>query len=155
MPSRSGQLDNDSASTSLLAAHHGEGTHHPHDHDPQHRRHRDSLSSTESSWTDTGDIGEQKGDSDADPVRLQLSHDIEDELLAGVNNRHRKTHKKVRIQDGDSPGRILSPYEAFDRETIAIPDIVLPPPSRTSRFFGFIMSGRSGAANGLTGKALL
>ncbi|KAF4126320.1 Sugar (and other) transporter [Geosmithia morbida] len=160
LPSRSASgyhsyQDADSASTSLLASHQGHGFQ-PHDHDPQTRH---SLSSdSESSWTDTGDIGEQKGDSDDDPVRLQLSEDIEDELLAGLDRRHNRggSHKKVRIHGG-SPTR-YSYYSSpvpQDLKDIEVPDVIIPPPTLSSRFFGLIMSGRTGAIHGLTGKALI
>lgn len=142
----------------MLASHQGDDAHyHYHDdHDPHHPRHRRSFSGSESSWTDTGDIGERKGDDD-DPVRLQLSNDIEEELLAGVQQRSRKSHKKVRIQ-GPSPGRhgrSQSPHPVIDKEAIEVPRILPWTPSRAQRCIGFIMSGRSGAAKGLTGKTLL
>lgn len=150
LPTRSGH-DNDGASTSLLSSHQGDGAHYR-DLDPADPR-RDSYSSEGSSWTDTGDIGEQKGEDD-DPVRLQLSNDIEDELLAGVQHRSRRSHKKVRIQD-PSPGRSRSPKVVIDKEAIEIPHCVRPPPTRSDRCLGFIMAGRTGAATGLTGRALL
>ena len=140
----------------MLASHQGDAAHYYHDPDHGHQRHSFSDSGSDSSWTDTGDIGERKADDD-DPVRLQLSNDVEEELLAHVQNRHRKSQKKVRIQ-GSSPG----PYDrsptgraAIDKEAIEVPRFVPPAPARSARCIGFIMSGRSGAAKGLTGKALL
>lgn len=126
-------------------------------HDSSQARHhyRSDSSGSESSWTDTGDIGEHKGE--GDPLRLQFSNEIEDELLAGVNQRNRKHAKKVRIQ-GPSPrrrGRSESPTGFIDKEAIEIPHVAPRTVSRASRCLGFIMSGRSGAAHGLTGKALL
>ncbi|CAG9979396.1 unnamed protein product, partial [Clonostachys byssicola] len=146
--------DNDSASASLLSR-------------PQRRdyrpggsnsHHRDrsssSSSESESSWTDTGDIGEHKDESD--PLRLQLGQGVEDELLAGVQRRQRR-QKKVRIQhpSPDRRRRSPSPYGLIEKASIQVPVVDIPPPSRTSRCIGFIMSGGYGAAHGLTGKALL
>ncbi|PTB66460.1 hypothetical protein BBK36DRAFT_1102468, partial [Trichoderma citrinoviride] len=74
--------DYDSQSASLLSAR-GYGA-------PPHRP---SSESETSSWTDTGDIGDQYGD-DTDPVRIQLPADIEDELLASVQRRQSKPHYK-------------------------------------------------------------
>ncbi|EGR48782.1 uncharacterized protein TRIREDRAFT_107445, partial [Trichoderma reesei QM6a] len=90
LPSRAdGDRDRDafdSQSASLLSAR-GYGA--PH--------HRPSSESETSSWTDTGDIGDQYAD-DNDPVRIQLPADIEDELLASVHRRQSKPlykqHKK-------------------------------------------------------------
>lgn len=118
----------------------------------------DTLSNTSSSWTDTGDIGEQLAEGD-DPVRLQLSHDVEEELLAGVARRQPKIHsqKRVRIQ-GPSPGRhdrSRSRSRRIDKEAIEVPRFRKPRPSRTLRCLGFIMSGQQGSIHGLTGKALM
>jgi hypothetical protein len=118
--------------------------------------HRRLSSGSESSWTDTGDIGDQPGD-DHDPVRLQLPQDLELELLAGVQKRQPRLQKKVRIRD-PSPqryGRSQSLPRTIDKESIEIPQIKPPRPSRAERCIGAIMSGRSGSIHGLTGKALL
>ena len=120
---------------------------------PHH--YRSESSDSESSWTDTGDIGEHK--TEDDPLRLQFSNDIGQELLAGVGQRNQKHKKKVRIQ-GPSPRRYdrsRSPAGLIDKEAIEIPHVIRPSPSQAARCIGFIMAGRSGAANGLTGKALL
>ncbi|PHH86645.1 hypothetical protein CDD83_9942 [Cordyceps sp. RAO-2017] len=111
-------------------------------------------SSSESSWTDTGDIGEQHADDDDDPVRLLLPDELEDELLAGVQKRH---HKRVRIRDPEPHRRRPSPLPAdvIDKEAIEVPDVSLPRPSRAERCIAAIMSGRSASIHGLTGKALL
>jgi len=69
LPARSG-TDPDSQSASLLAFR-------QHD-DPNHRR---LSSGSESSWTDTGDIGEQPAD-EHDPVRLQLPDELAADLEA-------------------------------------------------------------------------
>jgi hypothetical protein len=131
-------------------------------HGSRHRRHSSSSSSKNSlsgseSWTDTGDIGEQH-DTDADPLRLQLPRDIEDELLANTSRRSLKHPKKVRIQD-PSPQRrhrgSYSPSGLIDKEAIEIPFVPPRKPSRVDRCVGFIMSGRSGFIHGLTGKPLL
>jgi len=163
LPSRSGHHDSDQTSTSLLASHQrSQGSNARYRDYDQHQpdsssRHRLSESESESSWTDTGDIGEQKDDDD--PVRLQLSNDIEEELLAGVNHRNRsiKTQKKVRIQDPHSghPRRPQSPPAVIDKEAIEVPDAVIRAPSAVNRCLGFIMAGRMGAVHGLTGKPLL
>ena len=113
-------------------------------------------SGSDSSWTDTGDIGDQLGD-EHDPVRLQLPEDLEQELLAGSQNRQSRHPKKVRIQDW-SPERYersQSPPRILDKEDIEIPKVKSRRPSRAERCIGAIMSGRSGSIHGLTGKALM
>lgn len=162
LPSRSGHgtghdyNQDDSAATSLLSSRD--------DLDPGHHRHahhRSRSSGSESSWTDTGDIGEQLADDDDDPVRLQLSNEVEQELLAGVQRRHPKSHphnqKRVRIQASSPRRRQLSHSQEkpIDKEAIEIPDFTPLPPSRALRCIGAIMSGRTGSIHGLTGKALM
>ncbi|KKP00578.1 hypothetical protein THAR02_07303, partial [Trichoderma harzianum] len=151
LPSRSDldKDDQDSPSASLLSTR-GYGA--PH--------HRPSSESETSSWTDTGDIGDQYGD-DNDPVRIQLPEDIENELLASVQRRQSKplykSHKKVRIHD-PSPHRrnhSFSPAPFVDKEAIEIPNVCHRPPSRAQRCIGSIMAGSSGSIHGLTGKPLL
>lgn len=113
-------------------------------------------SSSESSWTDTGDIGDQFADED-DPVRLQLPDELEGELLAGVQKRSSRHSKKVRIRD-PSPHHHLRPpsrSRTIDKEAIDVPVVSRPRPSHAERCIGAIMSGRSGSIHGLTGKALL
>lgn len=145
LPSRSGG-DTHSASTSFQ---------HSRQRNVQYHDDEGDASRSDSSWTDTGDIGEQKGDED-DPLRLQLSSDVEDELLVGVQRRHRKG-KKVRIRSPSQRRKDCSrsPYSVIDKEAIHIPHVVPPTPSRAARTIGFVMAGRTGAAHGLTGKALL
>lgn len=120
-------------------------------HQRRHPRDRSaSGSGSESSWTDTGDIGEQHADDD--PLRLQLGDEIEDQLLSGVNRRN-KHHKKVRIH---APDRSHSRDRGtIDKEAIEVPDVAHRPPSRAERCIGAIMSGRNGSIHGLTGKPLL
>lgn len=161
LPSRSdSQNDPDSQATSLLASSRYDD--HDRDYDYQHpdaagsqRRRSYSGSGSESSWTDTGDIGEQLADND--PVRLQLSTEIEDELLAGVQRRHNKNHnqKRVRIQDSHHRHHSRSRSALIDKEAIEVPDFNPRPPTRGERIIGAIMSGRSGSIHGLTGKPLL
>ncbi|KAH6606681.1 putative sugar transport protein STP1 [Trichoderma cornu-damae] len=158
LPSRSGldqDFDQDSPSASLLSTR-GYGA-------PHHRRpesESESGSETSSSWTDTGDIGDQYGD-EHDPVRIQLPEDIENELLASVQRRQSKplpkSHKQVRIHD-PSPRRhhhSFSPSPDIDKEAIEIPDARPRPPTRAERCIGSIMAGSSGSIHGLTGRALL
>ncbi|KAG6012639.1 hypothetical protein E4U54_007404, partial [Claviceps lovelessii] len=120
-------------------------------------------SGSESSWTDTGDIGDRLGDDDDDdddddPVRLKLPEDLEQELLAGVHKRPSKHHKKVRIQV-PSPQRHRHsqsiPVTLVDKEAIEIPSIQPRRPSRAQRCIGAVMSGQSGSIHGLTGRALI
>lgn len=142
LPSRTSS-DNNAASASLLPTNHHHGN-----------SARRSSFGSESSWTDTGDIGEQLDEDD--PVRLQLPDTVEDELLAGVSGRQRR-QKKVRIYE-PSPKRYdrsSSRPRTIDKEAIQIPNVRPPRPSVGQRFVGFIMAGPSGAIHGLTGKALL
>ncbi|KAM0481393.1 hypothetical protein ACHAPX_003499 [Trichoderma viride] len=157
LPSRSNvdqDFDQDSPSASLLSAR-GYGA--PH-------QLRPSSESETSSWTDTGDIGDQFGD-EHDPVRIQLPQDIENELLAGVQRRQlnnplyslKSPGKKVRIHD-PSPHRrnhSFSPSPGIDKEAIEPPNARPRPPNRAERCIGAIMAGSSGSIHGLTGKALL
>lgn len=110
--------------------------------------------SSESSWTDTGDIGDQLDDHD--PVRLQLPDDVEEELLAGVNGQQRRP-KKVRLREPLPQHRdpSLSRTGTLDKTAIQIPAVRPRPPSRAQRFVGGIMAGSSGAVHGLTGQALM
>jgi sugar porter (SP) family MFS transporter len=147
--SRPTHVDRDSQSTSLLQDR--QSSHH---HDRRHSS--SSASSTESSWTDTGDIGDQLDD--ADPLRLQLPHEIEEELLASHTSRRPLKHqKKVRIQDPSPQRHRGRAYNSglIDKEAIEIPYVAPRKPSRADRCIGAIMSGRSGSIHGLTGKALL
>ncbi|KAH7156967.1 hypothetical protein EDB81DRAFT_840904 [Dactylonectria macrodidyma] len=152
--------DSDSESTSSLSSRNEAGHDHTRDNllhasssRPHHRRRR-SGSGSESSWTDTGDIGEQLADDD--PLRLQLSNEIEQELLAGVDRRHKKHHKRVRIQDDSHHHRRShSRSPVIDKEAIEVPDFTPRRPSRALRYLGAIMSGGSGSIHGLTGKPLI
>jgi sugar porter (SP) family MFS transporter len=133
----------DSQSASLLPSR-GHGT------DPP----RSSLSDSEDSWFDSGDIGEQLDATD-DPLRLQLPQELEEELLSRApgGKRSHRNQKKVRIHE-PSPDSQHSARK-FDKEAIEIPNFRKRPPSRTERCLGFIMSGSSGSIHGLTGKALI
>ncbi|KAK2597960.1 Ribulose bisphosphate carboxylase large chain [Conoideocrella luteorostrata] len=144
LPTRS-DIDQDSQSASLLGFSNPAASIHP-------RR----SSGSESSWTDTGDIGDQLGD-EHNLARLQLPEELEQELLAGVQKRQSKHHKKVRIHD-PSPQRYdrsQSLPRTIDKEAIEIPQIKPRRPSRAVRCIGAVMSGRSGSIHGLTGKALI
>ncbi|GAB0134991.1 hypothetical protein EsDP_00003343 [Epichloe bromicola] len=145
LPTRS-DIDQDSQSASLLGFS-----------NPARSSQARPSSGSESSWTDTGDIGDQLAD-DNDPVRLQLPDELEQELLAGVQKRQSKHEKKVRIH-APSPQRYhraesIHPIP-IDKEAIDIPPIKSLRPSRAERCIGAIMSGRSGSVHGLTGKALI
>lgn len=173
LPSRSDNShdrghDPDSQATSLLSSHNDRHDRHDdNDNDDDDYRYNRSgavpsksrrSSSSESSWTDTGDIGDQAADEN-DPVRLQLPHEIEEELLVGVQKRHHKhqgSQKRVRINDSPQRRyRSRSPSALVDKEAIEIPDFTKPSPGLVLRILGAIMSGRSGSIHGLTGKALI
>ncbi|KAM0249131.1 hypothetical protein ACHAP5_003071 [Fusarium lateritium] len=156
--------DPDSQATSLLASRNDHDRDSDDDSDESQHRHpngakphrRSSYSGSESSWTDTGDIGEQLAD-EHDPVRLQLSSDVEDELLANVHRRHAKhgnQQKRVRIQDS-SHRRHARSRSLINKEAIEVPNFNPPGPSRAERLIGTIMAGRAGSIHGLTGKALI
>lgn len=120
---------------------------------------RSSSSESESSWTDTGDIGDRYDDLD-DPVRLQLPEDIEAELLAAVpkhRQRPDRAAKKVRIRSPSPNSRHRSPSSHYhiDKDTIRIPNPRPRLPTRAERCLGSIMAGRTGGLHGLTGKPLL
>ncbi|KFA49623.1 hypothetical protein S40293_06627 [Stachybotrys chartarum IBT 40293] len=148
LPSRAASNSySDSQSASLLPAR-GDDSHHSR---------RLSSSDSESSWIDSGDIGEQLADDADDPLRIQLSHELEEELLARVPRRPKKQQKKVRIYD-PSPkrrSRSRSTSGLIEKEAIEIPTPRTKPPSRAERCIGTVMSGRSGSIHGLTGKALV
>ncbi|RNJ57131.1 hypothetical protein D7B24_006407 [Verticillium nonalfalfae] len=163
LPSRSDQEQ----ATSLLGAHqspdpdsppsrrHGRGHQHQHHHGHDYDQ-KAIASGSESSWTDTGDIAEQLGDED--PLRFQLDHDADDELLAGLARRHTKSHnpqKRVRIQPpAGHAHRSPSRPGPVDKEAIEVPRIQKPRPTLTLRALGFIMTGGR-SVHGLTGKALV
>ncbi|TQV95040.1 sugar porter (SP) family MFS transporter [Cordyceps javanica] len=114
---------------------------------------------SESSWTDTGDIGDRYDDLN-DPVRLQLPDDIEAELLANVpkhRQRPDRSSKKVRIRSPSPQSRHGSPSSHYriDKDAIRVPDPRPRPATRAERFIGSIMAGRTGGLHGLTGKPLL
>ncbi|QUC23976.1 uncharacterized protein UV8b_08217 [Ustilaginoidea virens] len=151
LPTRS-ETEQDSQAASLLGF-----SNHRHYH--QHLAPSQSRlsSDSESSWTDTGDIGDQLGDQ-RDPVLLQLPDDLDQDLLAGVQKRQAKNQKKVRIHD-PSPRRPYRRSQSLPRtvtkEAIEIPYVRTPRPSPALRCIGAIMSGHSGSIHGLTGKALI
>lgn len=157
LPSRSGN-QSDSQATSLLSSRGDHVSHHQNYHHHRQPSDSDPDSGSESSWTDTGDIGEQLAE-ESDPVRLQLPNDIEQELLGGVQRRHLKHHKTVRILGSSPPRRhhrSHSRHTVIDKEAIEVPSFVTPPrPSRAQRLIGAIMSGGTSSIHGLTGKALL
>ena len=115
---------------------------------------RRSSFGSESSWTDTGDIGDQLDDHD--PVRLRLPDDVEDEILSGVSGRQRR-QKKVRIYEPSSRRRDRSTSHTglVDKGAIRIPTVRPRRPTIVHRWLGSIMSGSSGSATGLTGQALV
>ncbi|KAG5946234.1 hypothetical protein E4U53_006613 [Claviceps sorghi] len=139
-------IDQDSQSTSLLGF--------P---NPAHSSQARPSSGSESSWTDTGDIGDQLADDD-DPVRRKLPDELDQELLAGLQKRPSKQSKKVRIEV-PSPQRSRRsqspPLTLIDKEAIEIPSIIRRRASRAERCIGAVMSGQSGSIHGLTGKALI
>ncbi|KAM0744938.1 hypothetical protein ACQRIT_000322 [Beauveria bassiana] len=149
-----------------------DASHHDHRHHPPSRLSssadnrpvaghiRPASSDSESSWTDTGDIGDRYDDLH-DPVRLQLPDDIEAELLAAVpkhRQRPDRGSKKVRIRTPSPPRRHRSSsshYHHIDKDAIRIPNPPPRRPTRAERCIGSIMAGRTGGLHGLTGKPLL
>lgn len=111
--------------------------------------------SSDSSWTDTGDIGEQLADED-DPVRIQLPEDLEEELLAGVARRQPKL-KRVRVRaplEGEYP-QPGSHARLISKETIDIPEAVPRCSPWFERLIASITMGRLGSIHGLTGRPLM
>ncbi|KAG6002654.1 hypothetical protein E4U21_002914 [Claviceps maximensis] len=147
LPPTHTNIDQGSQSTSLLGFL-----------NPAHSSQARPSSGSESSWTDTGDIGDRLADDDDDPIRLKLSDELDQELLTGVQKHPSKHHKKVRIQ-APSPhrhcGAQSTPLTLIDKEAIEIPSIEPRRPSRAQRCIGAVMSGHSGSIHGLTGKALI
>ncbi|KAK1761362.1 hypothetical protein QBC47DRAFT_449362 [Echria macrotheca] len=149
------RLRSPSQATSLLGPHrHGHAVD-----EPGYSESDDDIS--ESSWTDTGDIGEQL---DAeDPLRQRLNETLDEELLAGISRRHPRHHrhhskKRVRYQASISPDgkRADSDHAGIvNKEAIYIPE---PPPRNISwaeRLLAAIMTGGSSSIHGLTGKPLI
>jgi hypothetical protein len=120
---------------------------------------------SESSWTDTGDIGEQLGDVE-DPVRAHLAADLDDDILAGVlkrdqlrRNRNKEKHVHYDDDDDDDDTRSSRAYSRYkpgvvSKEAIDIPE---PPPRRipwAERKIAAVMAGGTGI-HGLTGRPLI
>ncbi|KAH6678904.1 hexose transporter [Plectosphaerella plurivora] len=116
---------------------------------------RRSTDSSDSSWTDTGDIAEQLADED--PLRYTLTHDADDELLSGLNRRHQKHQKRVRIQPPDDHRERSHHghgHGHIDKEAIEVPVVSQKRQSVPLRVIGFVMTGGR-SLHGLTGKALI
>jgi hypothetical protein len=123
---------------------------------PASQRSSDSTLSSESWWTDTGDIAEQLADEEDHP-RIRLAGDLDDELLASVVRRQpRLKQKRVRIQA--SPTRRCrsdSHAGVVSKEFIEIPEVVPRPPTRLERLIAHTMAAQSSSIHGLTGRPLM
>ncbi|KAK3371226.1 hypothetical protein B0T24DRAFT_667929 [Lasiosphaeria ovina] len=168
---------------SLRDRRHGHGHGHGHDYDPDHGQsasllasHRpshlnedlrfslsDDGRSSDSSWTDTGDISEQLAGED--PLRQRLTETLDDELLAGVvkrHPRHRNHHQtstnRVRYRQPLSPSRSRSAFRhtgVVTKEGIHIPDVYPRNVPAAERLLAAIMTGGTSSIHGLTGKPLI
>jgi hypothetical protein len=151
----------DREQSSWLLTPHGHG--HPAD-EPGYSASEDD-GSDRSSWTDTGDIGEQLAEDD--PLRQRL-HDAlydDDEILAGVlSKRHtkqqqRQQQKKVRYREplsSSGSSRSASRHAgAVSKEAIRVPTVAHRRVTRAERLIAAIMAGGSSSVHGLTGKPLL
>ncbi|OIW27181.1 hypothetical protein CONLIGDRAFT_671015 [Coniochaeta ligniaria NRRL 30616] len=116
---------------------------------------------SESSWTDTGDIAEQLDDED--PIRDRLTGSLNDDILAGVLNRHprhrEKNHRHVHYgskRSLSSASRSRSPYKTgvVSKEAIEIPEPAARRISWAERKIAAVMAGGTGI-HGLTGKPLI
>jgi hypothetical protein len=113
-------------------------------------RSSESAESTESSWTDTGDIAEQLADEE-DPLRTRLGDDIHDELLAGVRRPLGK--KRVRVQAPPGHSRTSPRRRSINKETIEVPDSATRRVTKAERLLATIMGSNS--IHGLTGRPLM
>ncbi len=145
--------------SSWLLTPHGHGHGHPAD-DTGYSASEDDGSEG-SSWTDTGDIGEQLAEDD--PLRERLNETLDDEILAGaLHKRHPKQHhrrqKQVRYREPLSSGSSRSASRhagAISKEAIHIPSVAHRKVTRAERLLAAIMAGGSSSIHGLTGKPLL
>ena len=124
----------------------------------------DPDGSGNSSWIDTGDIGEQLDDED--PLRQRLSDTLDDDILAGALKRHPKRHKhhssrkRVHYEDGgrssSRSSRSTSRHAGIiNKEAIHIPNAAHRHVTRAERIIATIMTGSRSSIHGLTGKPLL
>lgn len=117
-----------------------------------HSQDLESADSDFSSWSDTGDLGDQFADEE-DPLSLRLQETLEEGSLGRSSARR---HKKVHYRKGHEVfGEELKDHAGFAREDIEIPN---PRPRSITRFehiLAAIMSGGERQLNGLTGRPLV
>lgn len=123
----------------------------------------DPDGSGNSSWIDTGDIGEQLDDED--PLRQRLSDTLDNDILAGVfkghpkRHKHHKPQKRVRYEEDHSSSRSSRSTSrhagAINKEAIHIPNAAHRHVTKAERIIATIMTGSRSSIHGLTGKPLL
>ncbi|EKD16293.1 hexose transporter [Drepanopeziza brunnea f. sp. 'multigermtubi' MB_m1] len=138
----------DSHSAALLARHSDEN---------QGRRSslsRSSSPSSEFSWSDTGDLGEQLADAE-DPLRIKLREPLDGKVSGGGSSKRASRHQKVRYQDEPDDVESKPYHPGLVKEDIEIPR---PGPryiTRAEHILAAIMSGGERQMHGLTGKPLV
>jgi hypothetical protein len=119
----------------------------------QGRRSSLSRSSSEDSWSDTGDLAEQLADEE-DPLQIKLRASLDEEVFGGSSRRPLR-NKRVRYQNNTKDTEEKGFHPGFVKEDIEIPT---PGPryiSRAEHILAAIMSGGERQMHGLTGKSLV
>lgn len=113
----------------------------------------DSVDSELSSWSDTGDLGEQLADFE-DPLEIKLRESLDREVFGGSSRRHIRI-KRTKYQDHSSHREIKNDNHAgFAREDIEIPNPGHRKISRVETIIANIMAGER-QMHGLTGRPLV
>lgn len=116
-----------------------------------HSRDSESADSDFSSWSDTGDLGDQFADEE-DPLSLRLQETLEEGSFGRTSARR---HKKVHYRKSQSFGEEPKHHTGFAREDIEIPNPRPRTITRVEHILAAIMSGGERQLHGLTGRPLV
>jgi hypothetical protein len=113
---------------------------------------RSSSLSSDSSWSDTGDLAEQLADED--PLQIKLRASLDEEIFGGTSRRGSRP-KRVRYLDTFESGGQKEHHPGLVKEEIEIPNPAPRSISRVEHILAAIMSGGERQMHGLTGKPLV
>lgn len=114
----------------------------------------ESADSDFSSWSDTGDLGDQLADEE-DPLSLRLQETLQEASFTRSTSRRQKRVHHRRKTNESLVGERSKEHAGFAKEDIEIPN---PRPRAISRFehlLAAIMSGGERQLHGLTGRPLV